>query len=542
MAEMTETSFYASVDASVLKRASRMFDGTLDSVFCELLQNARRAGADLISFDLSAESESTTFVIMTDRGRGISDFRNLFSCGLSDWDQSVRDAEDPAGMGFFVLSPLPVTIQSLGRRVDVGASEWTGQAPVRVISDGNEICGTRICFRMEHPQQSVRDTIENLSQFGSVAVFINGEPVKRRSLLSDQNDIQLLRSLPEFGVTVAASDRQPLGRSRYGKSVWCNFYGKIVSFSSPCDRNFLVEFTGEPTPLRLVLPSRSSFIENEAFKRFCVELERIHYGLFRYTPHTLQYRHWMRARELGIELDQGCPDWSVLSLSSQYVHNVRDDKPKYRSDVDVFDVAFLGSVDSVDTPFVPVHCGGYYAGYDWYDSTPRIEEYSVAFEPLIVDGFDSDFDITLARSITATVKCSDGKVFEFPTLAASMAAVKDEDPYDCFGIVVAESGLRLIQNAALFELYGRVPDGEDESYENDLGDFTDSLLRLSHLLDNNVTRYFYDHFCEVLRGRIPAVSQHLLKTSRIELAVDKHLRLYDSDGELIFSMDDEQGA
>jgi len=93
----------ARIHPRALGQMSRYFDATAASVFVELIQNARRAGASHV--DIVADSADTeapddaTIVTVWDNGRGIADPAVLLSFGESDWDGDLARTERAAGMG-----------------------------------------------------------------------------------------------------------------------------------------------------------------------------------------------------------------------------------------------------------------------------------------------------------------------------------------------------------------------------------------------------------------------------------------------------------
>ena len=97
----------ATVDDSVLRKVSCIFDGSPDQIFHELLQNARRAGADDVKIRIDGRGEVPE-VTVTDNGKGIEEPTedapwSFLRYGGSRWRPNAED-EDPAGMGAFALS------------------------------------------------------------------------------------------------------------------------------------------------------------------------------------------------------------------------------------------------------------------------------------------------------------------------------------------------------------------------------------------------------------------------------------------------------
>jgi len=105
------TIIQACVNARLLKKAERLFTGTLNGRIIEILQNARRAGAtkvEITNVPCHSGEDAPCRVMVRDNGRGIDDFAKLLDMGGSGWDEPGEDtleaAEDPAGVGLFCLA------------------------------------------------------------------------------------------------------------------------------------------------------------------------------------------------------------------------------------------------------------------------------------------------------------------------------------------------------------------------------------------------------------------------------------------------------
>ncbi|WP_223806856.1 ATP-binding protein [Novosphingobium sp. LASN5T] len=105
------TKLRARVSPHAISKVTRIFNGTLDDIFNELFQNARRAGATRVT--VTAEHmEDACLITVSDDGGGIADPVDLLSLGQSDWSDECRTREDPAGMGFFSLAGLDTVVSS----------------------------------------------------------------------------------------------------------------------------------------------------------------------------------------------------------------------------------------------------------------------------------------------------------------------------------------------------------------------------------------------------------------------------------------------
>ena len=73
----------ARVSTKILQKADRLFNNSLRQVLVELLQNARRAGASLVTVITQVIAPSRIEITFTDNGSGIADFQQLLSLGDS---------------------------------------------------------------------------------------------------------------------------------------------------------------------------------------------------------------------------------------------------------------------------------------------------------------------------------------------------------------------------------------------------------------------------------------------------------------------------
>ena len=97
----------ARVHEGALRRVTRFFSSTPADIFSELLQNARRAGANRVNVDTEGLPEREgggIRVTVTDDGTGVGDAAVLLSFGETGWDETTTRNEDAAGMGLASLA------------------------------------------------------------------------------------------------------------------------------------------------------------------------------------------------------------------------------------------------------------------------------------------------------------------------------------------------------------------------------------------------------------------------------------------------------
>jgi chorismate mutase len=110
-------------------------------------------------------------------------------------------------------------------------------------------------------------------------------------------------------------------RGYFISGILVNFHGQTVELEEhPIgERGYvcLVDLTGEPTELRLMLPARTRLVENEALQqlRSALELETYRF-IARQESHDLPFARYLRAHELGVNLPEARPIYQVGLLFS----------------------------------------------------------------------------------------------------------------------------------------------------------------------------------------------------------------------------------
>lgn len=104
------------------------------TLITELLQNARRAGADRIEVAFDA---ATQVLRVTDNGRGIEDFQKLLVFNESGWDDATCQHEHPFGIGFSkcLYAATRCIVRSGDRFVDFQTDDALARKPIDVHLD-----------------------------------------------------------------------------------------------------------------------------------------------------------------------------------------------------------------------------------------------------------------------------------------------------------------------------------------------------------------------------------------------------------------------
>jgi len=437
----------AQVSKRLLTKASRLFTGTLDGRIIEILQNSRRAGATHVNI-----INKDGFITVCDNGSGIDDFSKLLSLGDSDWDDAMEQAEDPAGVGVFCLAPREVTICSGNRKVCITEKAWTGQ-PVMVRQNGDSIKGTVLVFSDE-PWKF--DTVEKHAVFTGLTVTVDGQQCAEEQFCSKE-----AVNYPALGCKVEVRPKKALNKwhtrfrnGYYSKDILINFHGQVVDFSySPVsdeELTFLVDMTGEPTGIRLMLPARTRIVENEAFEELKTAIEVEAYRFVqKLGKHKLPYKEYLRAKELGIKLPESEPVFSAGLLTGDTPEPIEVPMPSdfplekcYRFDenchgceTDEANAHLLAAMGKFKEPFVPVSISHSYDGYSWAD-LPTIGKVEVAVGTELGQGGVWNETLVAVESLQITVHTSDKKVFKSNVLMAVLEQQREKRSWYCMNVYV----------------------------------------------------------------------------------------------------------
>ncbi len=484
----------ATVNMRLLNKASRLFTGQLDGRIIEVLQNARRAGATRVEIT-NAEGQVT----VRDNGHGIEDFSKVLDMGGLGWDEALEVSEDPAGVGLFCLAPREVTIRSNGKRVTIGGDGWTG-APVNVTDD-EPVPGTVLEF---HDEDWSSSAVMINAVFSGMQVTVDGSDCPILPFLSDK-----AAHYPELGCRIEVRQEQDLNpwhhsckreRWAYNNSL-VNFHGQVVAFDChPVKEHhlhFLVDMTGEPTGIRLMLPARTCLVENEELDRLraAMELEAYRY-LQQREKHRLPYEQYLRAGSLGIVLPEAEPAYRVGTLTGDAPEPIPvpmpDDFPLtrcYRLDPDFpgqqtdgANIHLLGALGRFDVPFVPVEISKAYDGYSWAN-LPRIGKVELEVGKVLQESWMWCGKLVCVDSLRIAAHTSDGRVFRSPVCMAMkvMNWEKDRPWGDEEVLVTPEARERLGTTDILYHLGGYSDEGDtwdtqEASFAEELDRFWSQLV------------------------------------------------------------------
>ena len=480
----------AQVNPRLLTKANRLFTGSLSGRIIEILQNARRAGATEVEI-----TNQAAIVTVRDNGRGIGDFSRLLDLGGSGWEDTFEQSEDPAGVGLFCLAPRGVLVRSRSSMACIGGDDWTGN-PVEIREDPEPIEGTLLQFRDEEWTMAA---VERLAVFTGMNVAVDGQPCAQERFVTEaathcqelgcRIEVREYENLPERNRGV----RRTHG---YSDNVLVNFHGQTTSFDfhpvSVRGLWYLVDLTGEPTGIRLMLPARTRVVENEAFDQLkaALELEAYRY-LQRKDHHRLPYKQYLRARELGIELPEATPTFQVGLLATgeapePVVVTMPENFPfercyrldhdcSGRTDTDEANVHLLAALGQSAQPFIPVNIRKEYDGYSWA-KLPTIGEVSVTVGKTRHTAAVWSGTLNCVDELAITAATSDGRTFSSPVCMAKAPPPEDASQWVDDHVLVTPAAQEHLCPSEIWYHFGGWYD-EGDTYDTQSWDFERELDR-----------------------------------------------------------------
>jgi len=498
---------HAKVSKRLLSKADRLFTGTLDGRIIEILQNARRAGATEVTI-----TNENGLVTIRDNGKGITDFVKLLDLGDSDWDQAMEQAEDPAGVGVFCLAPRKVTICSKDQKLVITKGGWTG-TPLELTQIEDGCKGTELVFSDE-PWELAK--VQKHAVFSGMKVVVDGKTCPKLPFTSSRAVHH-----PELGCKIEVRDRDHLNEwhnkwrdSYYRDTVLVNFHGQIVNCAyNPVSENlvFLVDMTGEPTGIRMMLPARTQLIENKAFEalKAAMEVEAYRY-IQKRGSHKLPFAEYKRAKELSITLPESEPVFDVGFLSGDTPEPIEVMMPKdfplkrcYRFDdnyrgceSDEGNAHLLAALGTFNEPFVPVTISHVYDGYSWAN-LPTIGKVEVTVgKELGKRGIWCE-TLVAVESLRITVHTSDGKVLVSDVCMAVLEEPAKERTWSYTNVYVTpESRSQLATTDIWYHLGGWNDEGDTwdtqlYAVEQELDEFWATIIGPAEYLRSKIRESIY---------------------------------------------------
>lgn len=379
------TSFHACVADDAISKVSRLFNATLDDIFAELFQNARRAGATQISVSQIDYPDIGPVICLIDDGPGLNDPRDLFTLGQSAWDEDVQSMEDAAGMGFFSLAGRRVRIiaQKQGTpqswMIDAQPDSFGGADPITCNEGPASHDGTTILIAAKANESYVA-AASHAARYLPIDVMVDGVRIERKDFLSDAEHFEEWN-----GIRIGIYERGPVG---FRNNETVNFhgvtlYGRLPSVGQEFHRSYYARLDViQCTDLKLVLPARKEIVENAFMDELHTHISTIFFQMIKAAgAHSLSYDKFKRATNLGVTLPPAAMQLRVFEPSHAdsdqngygKVETINADDVVYVSDggaIEEQNLAYALSAQRAETKLYDPKTG--FEGYDWYDQLARV--------------------------------------------------------------------------------------------------------------------------------------------------------------------------
>jgi hypothetical protein len=380
---MTPTTIRPSVSPEVINKVTRLFNGSLDDLVNEMLQNARRAGATRIAVTLDTSDDGSNWLAFDDNGSGISDPQDFISLGKSHWNAETIASEDPAGMGVYALAPRRAVVVSAdhtqaGWTATINPDAWTGQIdiPVAPVTRSH---GTMIAVQITADEHvNAQRIVAKAATFHPVPVTFEELPIVQSDFLADCE-------------TIVETDAYRIGVKPFKHyEPTTNFHGltinqKIfeVSLNHGITYAAYVDILCAPE-LKLVLPARKEYVKDQAFIALQLAAEQAIYQHIATLPeHTLSYKNYTRALALDVDIAP-----AARRLRTYFPPTAADghEHLEFSKSSEAKHLVIVGNLappiawhitDALKEshPHVtPCHREPAYAGYTWYDDIPLISD------------------------------------------------------------------------------------------------------------------------------------------------------------------------
>ena len=379
------TSFHACVADHAISKVSRLFNATLDDIFAELFQNARRAGATQISVSQVDYPDIGPVICLIDNGPGLSDPRDLFTLGQSAWENDIQSIEDAAGMGFFSLAGRRVRIiaqrQGTSRSwmIDAEPESFGGTVPITCREGPSNHDGTTVLIAAKANESFVA-AANHAARYLPIDVLVDGVLTPRKDFLAGAEYVEEWK-----GIRIGIYDHGPVG-FRHSENV--NFHGvtlhgRLPSVAQEFHRSYHARLdVTQCADLKLVLPARKEIVENAFMDKLRTHITTVFFRLIEAAgAHSLPYESFKRAAALGVDLppatmmlrefkpsDADC-DQACLGA----VRAITSDDVIFESDGGAIEEQNLASALSAQRAETQLYDPkATFEGYEWYDRLSRL--------------------------------------------------------------------------------------------------------------------------------------------------------------------------
>jgi len=372
--------FHASVADDAIAKVSRLFNATLDDIFAELFQNARRAGASKIAVDQFEDAELGAIIRIVDNGPGLTDPKHLFMLGQSAWTDQITSVEDAAGMGFFALAGrhVRITAQQKGTNqswaIEASPESFSGAAPILCSEGPAGHKGMTILINAKQGENFV-PAANYAARYLPIDVIVDGTLADRNDFLADADFVEEWKGI-RIGI-------YPMPQNRFRNDMNVNFHGvtlyaKLPSLGQQFHQSYYARLdVTHCTSLKLVLPARKEVVEDLFFDELRQHIRKLFFQrILAAGSHSLSFVAFTEATALGVDL---APAVMMLRpFSPTHADTDRDQQLPLQM-VDSDDILFdsnggaieeqnlayaLSSQRAPSTLFEP---NSAFKGYAWYD-------------------------------------------------------------------------------------------------------------------------------------------------------------------------------
>jgi hypothetical protein len=379
----------------VLSIADRLFDASLFTIISELAQNARRSGATDLCISIQEADSKSCLITLEDNGSGLDNPGILLGLRDTEWSDAIDRAEEPAGMGFFVLANCASSFaESKGWRVQLSPEAFKGHTEIQVFQANTPPAGMKVGFLWNESVYETRNKLrhnygsQDIREFLSrshMKVTVDGEKLPVEDFLETNytsaalNRQRVVRDWPDLGVRFSFSVANPDTVTSYTANATAkfNFFGFGGTFDlganvSPFIHGAKLDILNAMS-IKLTLPARNSLQENEALadlrRRIELAVLREHQSA---GEHRLPFQLWKRAvDELGLELPEAAPRLSPLNGTGYVAVRTNGDGTldaalvDYSVDSDWKRMLIFS--DAADEVGALYRVSKQLAGYSWYD-------------------------------------------------------------------------------------------------------------------------------------------------------------------------------
>lgn len=408
--DKTFTTYKASIDPSFLQKVDRLFDASPQTVWYELLQNARRAGAKTVSVCFERYPDRTA-VTFADNGRGLDEPMSLLRLAASQWEGADVEDEDPAGMGFFCLANFEsVYARSRNWSIHLDQASFRGEKEIVVIPVEEEQKGMTLVWEWEQVSyETLLGALQKAASFcglHDVYIYLGGELVHQTKPTSFLWDCETVHEYPELGVRIGLMCSNS---NITGHPVVCtNFHGIVLSgpdvdvFSSLDWARLTIKVDVlHAKTLRLVLPARNALKHSTARSKLMDVCEELAYRWclekWGKGQHEVPWAVYKRAKDkFGIDLGEAK---NSLSAHLPCQVNSPDTLGKfclvpwsYHEWVQMTQaLQFYNQANEPKDQLVVLETQPSMAGYSWYDALPMLEETLIEIDGKVMTVEDFTF-------------------------------------------------------------------------------------------------------------------------------------------------------